>query len=123
MAETMVLTKTRLRSGVWEGVLTGATSDQPVLTLRHNGAVLSGLSVEPTPDGTWQVRAQIPVERISDDLQIFTITADDDTTILAHFTVFAGEIDDDDLRAEVALLRAELDLLKRAFRKHCSDTM
>jgi hypothetical protein len=29
---------------------------------------------------------------------------------------------DEDIRAEVDLLRAELDLLKRAFRRHCSET-
>jgi hypothetical protein len=30
---------------------------------------------------------------------------------------------EDDLRAEVDLLRAELDMLKRAFRRHCLETM
>jgi hypothetical protein len=29
---------------------------------------------------------------------------------------------EDDLRAEVDLLRAELDMLKRAFRRHCLET-
>ena len=28
-----------------------------------------------------------------------------------------------DLRTEIALLREELDLLKRAFRRHCLETM
>ena len=34
----------------------------------------------------------------------------------------AGEAVSDDLRAEVELLRAELDMLKRAFRRHCLET-
>jgi hypothetical protein len=29
---------------------------------------------------------------------------------------------EEDIRAEVSLLRAELDLLKRAFRRHCAET-
>jgi hypothetical protein len=35
----------------------------------------------------------------------------------------AGEVLSDDFRSEVSLLRAELDLLKRAFRRHCLETM
>ena len=40
---------------------------------------------------------------------------------LAHETIIAGEVLDEDVRAEVMLLRAELDMLKRAFRRHCAD--
>ncbi len=118
----LTLTKTSLRAGVWEGMLTGAGADAPVLTLRHNGDVLPGLNLTAQDDGQWLVRAPITVDRISDDLQTFAIVADDDTTVLASFVIFAGEQIEDDLRAEVDLLRAELDLLKRAFRKHCIDT-
>ncbi len=122
MADKMVLTKTRLIGGVWEGILTGAGSEEPVLTLRHDGGALPGLTLSPMENDAWHVRAPIPVDRISDDLQSFIITAADDVTVLAQFIVFAGETVDDDLRTDVDLLRAELDLLKRAFRKHCSDT-
>lgn len=121
MPDTMVLTKTQLRAGVWEGLLTGAGETEPVLTFRHNGEILPGLEIAAT-DGGWHVRAPVPVDRISDDVQTFTITASDETTVLAHFAIFAGEMVDEDLRAEVNLLRAELDLLKRAFRKHCTET-
>ena len=34
----------------------------------------------------------------------------------------AGEALAHDLRAEIDLLRAELDMLKRAFRRHCLET-
>ena len=42
--------------------------------------------------------------------------------VLGSFTLIAGEALGDDLRAEVSLLRAELDMLKRAFRRHCLET-
>ena len=42
---------------------------------------------------------------------------------LASFTVVMGQPLDEDIRAEMALLRAELDMLKRAFRRHCVETM
>ncbi|MFZ5749697.1 MAG: hypothetical protein ACOY5U_01375 [Pseudomonadota bacterium] len=41
---------------------------------------------------------------------------------LASFVVIGGAPVEADLRAEVELLRAELDLLKRAFRRHCAET-
>lgn len=125
MAADLELTKTQLRGGVWEGVLTtmaGDDAQEPVLTFRHNGDALPGLSLTPAEPGSWHVRVAIPAERIGDDLQVFTITGPDETTVLAQIVVFTGETVDDDLRSDVALLRAELDLLKRAFRKHYSDT-
>ena len=44
-------------------------------------------------------------------------------TKLGHFSIIAGEALGEDLHAEVELLRAELDMLKRAFRRHCLETM
>ena len=116
------LTKLRLRAGVWEGVLRTTGEGEPVLALRHQGEILPGLTVNADGPRTWQVRAPVPVDRISEDVQTFVITDEADDRILASFAVFAGEQLDDDLRAEVDLLRAELDLLKRAFRRHCIDT-
>jgi hypothetical protein len=39
------------------------------------------------------------------------------------FAIVTGEPLDDDIRAELDLLRAELEMLKRAFRRHCLETM
>jgi len=72
--------------------------------------------------GKWFVRFRLPVERLSDGVQTFVIEDADTGDALAHETVIAGEVLDEDTRAEVALLRAELDLLKRAFRRHCSES-
>ncbi len=118
----MILTKTRMRGGAWDGILTGAGDVAPVLTLRHNGDIVPGLEMTAAEDGAYHVHAPVPVALIADDVQTFTITGEDSTHVLASFVIFAGETLEDDLRAEVDLLRAELDLLKRAFRKHCIDT-
>ena len=37
-------------------------------------------------------------------------------------TIVTGVAMEDDVRAEIDLLRAELDMLKRAFRRHCLET-
>lgn len=126
MAE-VTLTRMRLAEGVWEGLLSGSAKAAPRLRIRHRDDLVGEpetLAAEDGPGGTarWLVRFRLPVERLSDGVQTFVIEDAATGDALAHETVFAGEIVDDDIRAEVALLRAELDLLKRAFRRHCSES-
>lgn len=117
------LTKTRIRAGVWEGVLS-SQADTPVLEVILQGAVLPHLSVTAVPErpGDWAVRVAIPAEVLSEGVQTFVIRSKPSGEALAHFTVITGVAMEDDMRAEVDLLRAELDMLKRAFRRHCVET-
>jgi hypothetical protein len=110
------LTKTRIREGVWQGLLTGAAPDLEVTLL---GEVLPGVTLTPCPGGQ-EVRVPIPARVLSEGVQTFLIRSGGET--LAHFTIVTGVALEDDLRAEIDLLRAELDLLKRAFRRHCVET-
>jgi hypothetical protein len=117
------LTKTRIRAGVWEGVLSGSPS-QPVLDVLHLEQPLDGVTITAVPDreGDWLVRVPIPVEVLSEGVQTFIIRNRASGEKLQHFTVITGVAMEDDMRAEVDLLRAELDMLKRAFRRHCLET-
>ena len=123
MSET-VLTKTRIRAGVWEGVLSGAV-EPPVLDVLLLEQILPGVSVTAVPDrpGDWAVRVPVPSEALNEGVQTFVIRDKASGQTLAHFTVITGVAMEDDMRAEVDLLRAELDMLKRAFRRHCLETM
>lgn len=123
MAE-ITLTHTRIQAGVWEGILTAAgdKAQAPSLKLYHKGAELSEPSVEPAEPGAWAVRVPIPPAALSDGVQTFVIQDAESQETLAHFDVAVGEALEDDLRGELELLRAELDLLKRAFRRHCLET-
>lgn len=123
MAGEMKLTQTRIRAGIWEGVLSGATAQAPKLQVLHLEKPLSGVAVMPVPgrEGEFAVRVPIPAEVLSEGVQTFLIRAEGET--LAHFTVITGVAMEDDLRAEIDLLRAELDMLKRAFRRHCLESM
>ncbi len=116
------LTQTRIRAGVWEGMLTGTAN--PNLSVTANGETVAGVSVLPVTDapGVHAVRIPIPPAAISEGITTFLIL-DDAGNRLGHFTLAAGLPLDEDIRAEVDLLRAELDMLKRAFRRHCLDTM
>ncbi|WP_333867554.1 hypothetical protein [Cypionkella sp.] len=117
------LTKTRIRSGIWEGVLTGIAAE-PELEVVHLEQVVAGLSVTRVPEreGDWLVRVPIPIEVLSEGVQTFLIRNLATGEKLQHFSVITGVAMEDDLRAEVDLLRAELDMLKRAFRRHCIET-
>ena len=123
----MTLTRMRLAEGVWEGLLSVRDASVPHLRLRHRDQDLGALeTTEAGQDANgiarWRVRFQLPVERLSDGVQTFVVEDADTGDALAHETVIAGEVLDDEVRAEVMLLRAELDMLKRAFQRHCSET-
>jgi hypothetical protein len=117
----MTLTQTRIAGGVWEGVLTVA-GEVPPLQALHQGKALEGVEVKPLPgkSGRHAVRVPIPAAILTEGVQTVLLQTGD--TVLAQFSLIAGTPLDDDLRAEIGLLRAELDLLKRAFRRHCAET-
>ncbi|MCM2563414.1 hypothetical protein M8756_14405 [Lutimaribacter sp. EGI FJ00015] len=123
---TMKLTKTRVFEGVWEGLLTMADGgkSQPEIEVTHLGQTIEPVEViENREQGHWVVRVPIPAEAVSDGVQTFLITDADTGETLESFAVLAGDALGDDIRAEVQLLREELDMLKRAFRRHCVETM
>ena len=123
MAE-LQLTRTRIVEGVWEGVLTG-TETAPQIAVTHLAKPVGGATVteDPTHPGQFLVRVPVPVELLSEGTQTFVISEAETDARLASFTVVMGQPLDEDIRAEMALLRAELDMLKRAFRRHCVETM
>lgn len=117
----MTLTRMRLAEGVWEGLLSAQASVAPRLLLRHRDELVGEPETVKAEEGHWLVRFRLPLDRLSDGVQTFVIEDANTGDALAHETIFAGELVDGDIRAEVSLLRAELDLLKRAFRRHCSE--
>lgn len=120
------LTKLNLRNGVWEGRITGAgaTGARPAIRVTHQDQTVPGVELDEVDDtpGTWSLRIPVPKHAVAEGVQTFLIEDTASKTKLGAFTLIAGEAADDDLRAEVELLRAELDMLKRAFRRHCVET-
>ncbi len=121
--DTISLTQTRIRAGVWEGILTGAGPQPPKVEVLLLERALPGVTLAPVPGraGDYAVRVPIPADVLNEGVQTFLSRSGDQT--LAHFTIVTGVAMEDDLRAEIDLLRAELDMLKRAFRRHCLETM
>jgi|AntRauMFilla1563_2_1112583.scaffolds.fasta_scaffold60547_2 hypothetical protein len=120
----LVLTKTQMRQGIWEGLLTGAEKGQlPKLAITHQGTAVPDVSLTALEDGTGHaLRIPIPPEAIADGMQTVLIADAGSDAKLGAITLMAGEALGDDMRVDLDLLRAELDMLKRAFRRHCLET-
>ena len=115
-----MLELSRIRAGHWEGIF--ASEAEPALEVVHLGTVLPDLSVTPAGPGTWALSLPIPAALLSDGVLSFVLRAPGSEVVLGTFAIVAGQPLAEDLRAEIDLLRAELELLKSAFRRHCSET-
>ncbi|SLN58157.1 hypothetical protein [Roseisalinus antarcticus] len=114
------LTKTRLVDGIWQGLLSGPDAP-PEVVATHLQTPLEGVEVTPA-EGGHLVRVPIPAEIIADGLQTVLLSDGASGARLGSFSILAGDALAEDIRAEIDLLRAELDMLKRAFRRHCTET-
>lgn len=122
----LVLTKTRMAHGVWEGIITGSDTkgQPPEIRVNYLDQPVEGVELTEEPEnGYWFLKVPLPKHALADGVQTFLILDARTDSKLGSFTLIAGEPADDDLRAEVELLRAELDMLKRAFRRHCLETL
>lgn len=120
MSET--LTRLRLEGGQYEALLTAPT--ETVIEAVHQGAVVAVADCTPDPDGADRkmVRLSLPISVLSDGVQVIGLRSARTGAVLDRITLMAGTPLDEDLRAEIALLRDELELVKRAFLRHISDT-
>ena len=120
---TLTLTPTRMRHGIWQGRITQNGTGVPQISVTHLNTEVADVEVTETGvNGEWLVQVPIPADAIADGVQVFVVTDRIDGEKLGHFTLIAGEALGDDIRVEMELLRAELDMLKRAFRRHCVET-
>ena len=119
MSPGIKLEQTGITGGVWEGLLSGPAV-APALEASHNGRAIEGVEVLPDGAGRFVVRVPIPVWVLNEGVQ--TVLLHSGGVVLAQFTLVAGQHLDQDIRAELSLLRAELDLVKRAFQRHVRET-
>lgn len=118
------LTNARIHAGRWHAeVVSPGAVDAPDLEVWHLETRLGGVETGPAKaPGRWTVSLPIPSELLSDGVQTFLVRDGGSGETLGHFTIVTGVPLEDDIRAELSLLRAELDMLKKAFRRHCVET-
>lgn len=121
----LTVTKTRLFQGIWEGIVTGSPAGtRPSIAVTHLEQPVPGAElVEAAKAPDWVLRIPVPRQALTDGIHTFLIRDAETGETLSSFAILAGEALADDIRAEVDLLREELDLLKRAFRRHCLESM
>jgi hypothetical protein len=122
----LTLTKTRIQAGTYEGLIRSlaereATPDLQVYYLQKPVGEVS-IKEDPSLEQTWHFKVKLPADVLSDGVQTISIVDENSSETLDSFAIAAGEPLDDDLRAEIGLLRDELDMLKKAFRRHCLET-
>lgn len=117
-----------LNGGTWHGVLRG---DAPLgrLILVHLGDRVAEAQVVPIDPTSWRVAVTLPLDRLSDGVQSFLLMRDGgkdldppqpDARHLGSLTLAAGQVLEYDLLNELALLRSEVDLLKKELRRLAS---
>lgn len=120
------VSKTRFAAGIWEAIVqnTAGSDAEPEIGVSHLGQPLDdvALTADDSQTGRWFLQVHVPIETLGDGVQVYLVNDRETGDKLASFTIVSGEPLEDDIRAEVELLRAELDMMKRAFRRHCLET-
>ncbi|MDP0927950.1 hypothetical protein Q0601_12260 [Paracoccus onubensis] len=115
-----------LKAGIWTGMLTAAQAPARV-ALVHLGEIVALANLSAAEgEGLWQVTVELPASFLSDGAHSLILIADGgqeaeapqpDAVQLDRLHLMAGAPLEHELVAEIKLMRAELDLLKREFRR------
>jgi hypothetical protein len=120
---TLKLTKTRMLEGVWQGIITGSGEAKPEITVTHGNTTVPNFKlVRNEAADHWSLTLPVPASAVADGIQIILVTDRDTDQKIGDVVIIGDDITNIDLRAEMELLRAELEMLKRAFRRHCVET-
>jgi hypothetical protein len=122
MTDRLSVTCTRFASGIWEGEVTGAGEGRPPIEVLHGDRAVPDVRLAADETGRWRLRFPVPAEAVGEGVHTLLIRNAETGETLESLTLIGGEALEPDLRAEVSLLRAELELLKRAFRRHVRES-
>lgn len=120
----LTLIRTGFRAGRWEGLLTaGVEVETPRVVATHHGSTLGELVLKAgAKRGEWAAFFDVPRGILSEGVQTILFVDAKEQATLESFTILSGDALAADIRAEQDLLREELELLKRAFRRHCNES-
>lgn len=115
-----IFTRIGFRAGIWQGRIQGTSSG--MIDVLHQGQVLEEVEVTPEAEKSWILSVSIPSECLGQGISTFIVRDRESSAEIGGFSIIVDADDDsEDMRAELRLLRAELDLLKQAFRRHMNE--
>lgn len=118
---TWTLVRLRLASGTWEGRLDGpAGAEPPTLAATCRGEEIGEPRLSPDGDRRWHVTLILPPALMSDGIQTLAIGPRGGDPLCLETLAF-GDALDADLRADLEALRTEVEVLKRALRRHLAE--
>lgn len=115
----MALIQTRIIDGVWEGLLSGSTME-PRLISSFNGMEIP-VTWEAESANDYKVRIELPRSMLTIGKHVVSIQHQDTGEQMSQFMISVGEDSLNPHEAKIEHLRAELDLLKSAFRQFARD--
>jgi hypothetical protein len=115
------LTRLRLAAGTWEGRLTGpAGTEPPSLAATWRGEEIGEPRLAPEAPGQWKATLILPTALISDGTHTLAIGPRGGDPLCIETLAFGDPLEAD-LRAELSALRTEVEVLKRALRRHLAE--
>jgi hypothetical protein len=115
------LERTRLSAGTWEGRLSGpAGGAPPTLVAIWRGVEIAPVRSIPAGEGVWSVVLTLPSDMLTDGVQTLSVGPPGADPLCTEAFAFGDPLELD-LRAEVAALRTELEILRRALRRHLAQ--
>lgn len=121
---TPTLIEERFEAGIWHVAVSRTTQDPPAVVASLDGVQLAAVDCRKAPQGNhWMLRVPVPAHLLHGGVQTVVLSLPDGSTI-SSLAIMAGAAVAEDLRAEIGLLRNELDLLKSVVRRlhHRIDT-
>ena len=111
---------TRFAEGIWRALLNQPSdfkAPPPKIDVLLQGRPIRGVRVDPlNMENCYELSVPIPPEAIGSGTYMLLIVEQGSSKVLSRIVLSGGDLNGEDLRAEMAELRAEIDLLKRLFR-------
>jgi hypothetical protein len=115
------LTRLRLAAGTWEGRLTGpAGAEPPALIAIWRGEEIGSPNLSADGPGAWKATLILPAALIADGTHTLAIGPRGGDPLCLETFAFGDPLESD-LRAELSALRTEVEVLKRALRRHLAE--
>ena len=122
---SLCIEPTRFAEGIWRALLSQSSdlkAPPPKIDVLLQGRPIRGVRVDALDmENCYELSVPIPPEAIGSGTYMLLIVEQGSSKVLSRTVLSGGDLNGEDLRVEMAELRAEIDLLKRLFRASCKS--